>query len=164
MTESSLPASYSRFIETMGLLWEAEGLPRIAGRIFGFLALQIEPCSLDDIAAGLGVSKASVSTDARRLEHHGLVVRVGRPGDRRDYYAISPDAPVFSIAQKLERLRRFSSAIDGILDPEELPPAIRDRFANMKAYHERVVHHLEELLAELRAPQEATTRPTSAFP
>src|SRR5687767_1293747 len=81
----------ARFIERMGLFCEADGLPRIAGRIFGFLLLQPDECSLDDIADALGVSKASVSNDTRRLQQLGLLARVGRPGDRRDYYAVAPD-------------------------------------------------------------------------
>ena len=39
-------AAAQQFIERIGILWENEGLPRTAGRIFGFLFLQPEPCSL----------------------------------------------------------------------------------------------------------------------
>ena len=71
---------------------EADGLPRIAGRIFGYLLLNPGECSLEDLSSALGVSRASVSNDARRLAQMGLLERRSRPGDRRDYYSISPDA------------------------------------------------------------------------
>lgn len=29
----------TQYVERMGLIWEARGLPRIAGRILGYLAL-----------------------------------------------------------------------------------------------------------------------------
>ena len=55
------------FVGEMGLTFEADGFTRIGGRLFGHLLLADRPLSLDEIAAALRVSKASVSTDARRL-------------------------------------------------------------------------------------------------
>ena len=54
------------FVERMGLTLEGEGLPRIAGRLFGFLLVHPEAYSLDELAERLQVSKASISTNARR--------------------------------------------------------------------------------------------------
>ena len=59
------------FIERMGLALESDGLPRIAGRIFGLLLVSEDARSLDDLAAELRVSKGSVSTNARLLEQRG---------------------------------------------------------------------------------------------
>ena len=79
------------FIERMGLAAESDGLSRIAGRLFGALLLESEPRSLDDLAEQLAVSKASISTEARRLLERGVAERIGKPGDRRDYYSLTPD-------------------------------------------------------------------------
>ena len=68
----------------MGLALEADGLPRIAGRIFGLLLISEDALSLDKLASELRVSKASVSTNARMLEHRGVLEQVSRPADRRD--------------------------------------------------------------------------------
>lgn len=149
MTEQP-SAAVSRFVETMGQLWESEGLPRIAGRVFGFLTVQGEPCSLDDLAAALGVSKASVSTDARRLESLGLLQRTHRPADRRDYYAIAPDAPARVLAIKLEQLQRFDSALNDLRGIDELAPAVHARIAQFGRNHHRFVTTLRGLLAEIR--------------
>jgi DNA-binding transcriptional regulator GbsR (MarR family) len=67
------------FIDRLGDAAEADGLSPIAGRLFALLMLAPEPQSLDDLAAALGVSKASVSTDARRLLERGIVERTRRP-------------------------------------------------------------------------------------
>jgi DNA-binding transcriptional regulator GbsR (MarR family) len=40
------------FIERMGLALESDGLPRIAGRIFGLLLVSEDARSLDDLATG----------------------------------------------------------------------------------------------------------------
>ena len=81
-----LSPGVSQFVESMGLLMEKYGLPRIGGRIMGLLLLEQRLLSLDDLAELLSVSRASVSTNVRLSETAGMVERVTRPGDRRDYY------------------------------------------------------------------------------
>jgi DNA-binding transcriptional regulator GbsR (MarR family) len=82
-----------RFADEMGLLCEDAGLPRITGRLLGWL-LVCEPAhqSLADLTAALGISKASASTATRFLVHIGLVERTILPGDRRDYFRVAGDA------------------------------------------------------------------------
>jgi DNA-binding transcriptional regulator GbsR (MarR family) len=99
------------FIERLGIILEADGLPRIAGRLFGVLLLSPEPLSLDELAHRLDVSKASVSTDARLLEQRGVAERISRPGDRRDYYQMAPDLFRRSTEQRLARWRAFHEAV-----------------------------------------------------
>lgn len=99
------------FIERMGLALESDGLPRIAGRIFGLLLVSEDCRSLDELAAELRVSKASVSTNARLLEQRGVLERNSRPSDRRDYYRVPPDVFSHTMAQRLERWQRFHEAV-----------------------------------------------------
>ena len=106
-----MDAPTAQFIERMGLALEADGLPRIAGRIFGLLLVSEEARSLDDLAAELGVSKASVSTNTRLLEQRGVLEQVGRPADRRDYYRVPPDLFTHTMAQRLARWERFHEAV-----------------------------------------------------
>jgi DNA-binding transcriptional regulator GbsR (MarR family) len=101
----------AHFIETMGLALESDGLPRIAGRIFGLLLVSEDPRSLDDLAAELRVSKGSVSTNARLLEQRGVLEQVSRPADRRDYYQVPRDLFSHTMAQRLARWQRFHEAI-----------------------------------------------------
>jgi hypothetical protein len=76
----------------MGLYYERLGVPRIGGRILGLLIMARRPLTLDDMAALLRVSRASISTNARMNVAVGMVRHVSLPGDRRDYYAFSPNA------------------------------------------------------------------------
>jgi DNA-binding transcriptional regulator GbsR (MarR family) len=109
-------------VERMGLALEAEGLPRIAGRLLGFLLVHEGAFSLDDLADELQVSKASVSTNARQLERYGLVERTSAPGDRRDYYQMGPDVWEKLLArwqQKWEAMRALFTEAAASL-PEEM--------------------------------------------
>lgn len=137
------------FIERMGLAAESDGLSRIAGRLFGALLLDSEPRSLDDLAEQLAVSKASVSTEARRLLDRGVAERIGKPGDRRDYYALSPDFFAQIIRFRLSRweaLRRLVRELP--TSAPELPRVVRDRFANIEDVHAFVLARVEAALAE----------------
>lgn len=78
-------------VEEYGLLYEEMGGTRMAGRVSGWLLLCDPPVqSLTQIAEGLGVSKAAVSTAARALLQTGVVERAGEPGARGDYYRALP--------------------------------------------------------------------------
>jgi DNA-binding transcriptional regulator GbsR (MarR family) len=148
-----------QFVERVGMLTETEGLPRIAGRIYGLLLMTPGECSLDEMADSLGVSKASISTDARRLEDAGIVVRSSRPGDRRDYYAIAPDALRQSLERKLRGLRQFREILQ---DARTIPGAaeVRDRLDEWDAWYEDAVEVLT-LLLEKTARGRARKRPTT---
>ncbi|HEX8997505.1 MAG TPA: hypothetical protein VF812_15865 [Ktedonobacterales bacterium] len=84
-----LTAKQRDFIESIGVYFEYYGLPRLVGRLLGLLMLTERPLTLDDMAQALLVSRAAVSTNIRLALHNMYAVRVGIPGDRRDYYAFS---------------------------------------------------------------------------
>lgn len=101
----------AKFIEQLGLLMEADGLPRIAGRILGALLLAPEPESLDDLARQLAVSRASIRANARLLEQRRLIERVTAPGDRRGFYRTAPDLFRVSMEDRLRRWSTFHEAV-----------------------------------------------------
>jgi DNA-binding transcriptional regulator GbsR (MarR family) len=101
----------TQFTDRMGLLFEAEGQPRIAGRMFGYLLLSDDPCSLDQLADALQVCKASASTNARLLADRGVLERACRPADRHDYYHVAPDLVSRTVAERLRRWQRFTETV-----------------------------------------------------
>ncbi|HDZ73763.1 MAG TPA: MarR family transcriptional regulator [Aurantimonas coralicida] len=78
-----------RFIDQMGTHMETEGLPRIAGRLFGLMILELEPISFGDLAHRLGVSRGSISTNSRLIEAKGLIERVSMEGERQDFFRLA---------------------------------------------------------------------------
>lgn len=124
----------AQFIERMGLALESDGLPRIAGRIFGLLLVSEEARSLDDLACELKVSKGSVSTNARLLEQREVLERISRPADRRDYYRVPPDLFSHTMAQRLARWQRFHEAIDAART--SLPIRSREVLERLEEYEE----------------------------
>jgi DNA-binding transcriptional regulator GbsR (MarR family) len=145
------------FVERAGLLWENDGLPRIAGRIFGLTLLSPKPLALDEIAAALGVSQASVSNDTRLLERLGFLERVGQPGDRKDYYQSSDRSFEHVVA---ERVRRLEDLERLIADGQAVAGSGIVR-ARLDAHHSAARHvtrGLARALADLRKMRVANSR------
>ncbi|NCC62168.1 MAG: hypothetical protein EOM12_14790 [Verrucomicrobiae bacterium] len=82
----SLDSAKWEMVEAGGRTAQSFGLTRLFGQLYMFLYLSPEARSLDEIAQGLGVSKASISITCRQLESWGALRRVWKRGDRKDYY------------------------------------------------------------------------------
>ncbi len=98
-------AAAQAFIEQMGLSAEADGLPRIAGRMWGFFIIYDGSCSFAQLAERLQVSRGSISTNARMLRDLGILERVTRPGDRQDYYQLAENPFARLLLGYVERMR-----------------------------------------------------------
>lgn len=161
----------ARFVERWGIFFEDEGLPRIAGRMIGLLMLSPSPRTLDDIAETLGVSKASVSTDARRMAERGFLQRSSRPGDRRDYYAIAPDGFQRGLEQKIRSFQAMRALCE---ESRALPitsTVVHSRLDQWEDAHRAFVEAMTSLLSTWqarpasRAPQAGSDRaPASRAP
>jgi len=111
MQHDTLDAVRAEFIEKIGLIAQTEGLPRIAGRVFGLLVFDGAAIAFSDLAESLQVSRGSISSSVRLLEERGLVKRTARPGERQDYFQLA-DNPY---ATMLDRAKRsLSHARDDI--------------------------------------------------
>jgi hypothetical protein len=98
-------AGAGSFIEDFGLLLEREGMPRMAGRMLGWLLICDPPHqTAGQLAQVVGASKASVSTTMRLLMHTELVERITLPSQRRDYFRIRPNAITTLMRSTMGRL------------------------------------------------------------
>lgn len=79
------------FIEQMGMVMEASGLPRMAGRLLGALLVADPPeRTAEQLGQELKASRGAISTAAQLLEGAGMVQRLTLPGDRRYHYRTDP--------------------------------------------------------------------------
>lgn len=73
-------------VEVGGRMTQDLGLGRIVGQVLVYIYFSDGEKSLDEIGDDIGLSKAAVSIAARQLEGLGLVQRVWKKGDRKNYY------------------------------------------------------------------------------
>lgn len=121
-TDLKLAPADAEFVERVGRFFEGDAAPRTSGRMLGLLLLTADELSIDEIAEGLQVSRASVSTNARQLESWGVVERVSHLGDRRDFYRIAPELERTLLLHRVERLERVREVLASGTDT----PAARD--------------------------------------
>ncbi|WP_188409469.1 GbsR/MarR family transcriptional regulator [Agaricicola taiwanensis] len=136
----------SEFIEEMGILTQADDLPRIAGRIVGLLVIAEHPLSFSDIATSLQVSRASISTNARLLMEIGVIERVAISGDRQDYYRLAPSCHLLllrRIITRVERMREAVSAAGAALAKDK--PAVKARLDGLSQFYSATCKSLIEL-------------------
>jgi len=104
----------SAFVERAGLTFEAEGLPRMAGRILGHLMICGPPeQSIADLMDALKASNGSISTMTRYLENQGYIQRISVPGARRDYFALRSGVATEILASASASLIRLGALFEG---------------------------------------------------
>lgn len=151
------------FIEKIGLMTQAEGLPRIAGRIFGMLIYDGDVVSFGDLATKLQVSRASISSSVRILEERGLVKRVAKPGERQDFFQLAPNP----YATLLERIRKRNQSFqEEIAETIHRLPAGAGALGRLQAhadFYASLDSAIAVALSELNEPKLPTTgqRPAS---
>lgn len=128
----------TRLVERFGILADRAGMSRIAGRIIGLLLQRSSDLSLDEIAQRLSVSRASVSTEARRLLGAGIVERVGRPGDRKDYYQISPRHFLHDLEHRFASMQELVRLLDEARR-ENTDPVVVARLAQAARAHVEIM-------------------------
>lgn len=141
------------YVERWARVLESQGEPRIAGRIYAHLATADQPyLSLRELADELGVSRASVSTNTRRLISQGLLERVPVPGSRGEHYGLTRDpfGLVERIAQSVALLRDLS--LEGVaLQPGRVTPGTQSLRAMAEIYAQ-LAASLEELAPPVPQP------------
>jgi DNA-binding transcriptional regulator GbsR (MarR family) len=140
------------FIEKVGLFLQSDGVPRIAGRVFGLFLFDGETRSFGDLVAELQVSKASISTATRILEDRRLIKRVGRPGQRQDFFQLIenpyPDM-LKTLAAGLQKTRAEIDASLSEIDPQNTGAA--KRLAHYARFYGVMVAMLDAAAKDLAA-------------
>src|SRR6266851_4507444 len=111
---------------TMSSLW---GISPTMAQIHGLLYITGASLSMDDIMARLGISRGNVSMNLSKLLEWGLVKRVHKRGDRREYFeSISDVWEMFTLVANQRKRREIDPILSTLrrcrdeLAPETLGP------------------------------------------
>ena len=122
--------SVRSFIEEVGLVFEETGLPRMSGRLFGWLLIA-DPHyqSPSELAEILQASKGSISTSIKLLLQKGFIERHVIPGSRHDHFRLPEDAIHKLIKHGLEEeIKMFRTLSERGLELTKDIPADRKRW------------------------------------
>src|SRR5439155_23365312 len=115
-----------QFVELWGAMSSLWGISPTMARIHGLLYMSGAALSMDDIMERLAISRGNVSMNLSKLVEWGLVRRVHKRGDRKEYFESLADVWEMFTLVASQRKRR---EIDPILNTlrrcrEELSPEV----------------------------------------
>jgi DNA-binding transcriptional regulator GbsR (MarR family) len=115
---------------SMSALW---GISPTMAEIHGLLFITGAALSMDDIMARLEISRGNVSMNLSKLAEWGLVRRVHKRGDRRDYYESLRDVwEMFTLVAAQRKRREIDPILNTLracrerLSPEALGAGAED--------------------------------------
>ena len=94
----------SQFINAWGNLGTSWGINKAMAQIHALLLLSTEPQSAEDIMAALQISRGNANMNLRALMDWGIVTKVSKSGERREYFITGKD--VWELARQVSKERR----------------------------------------------------------
>lgn len=106
------------FVERFALILTDAGMERMAARVFSYvLAEDSDRYTAAELADGLGVSRAAISTATRSLVQAGLLGKGREPGSRVDHFRVYDDDVWAAITdQRMPILERYLEIVDEGVD------------------------------------------------
>ena len=120
----------------MSGLW---GISPTMAEVHGLLYITGAALSMDDIMARLDISRGNASMNLNKLVEWGLVRRVHKRGDRRDYYESLSDVwEIFTLIAAQRKRREVDPVLNTLRQcKEQLAPEVLGDEADTPAAQER---------------------------
>lgn len=99
-----LPEAKQKFIQTWGAFGSTWGINKTMAQIHALLLVAEEPLSTEDIMKDLGVSRGNVNMNVRELMSWGIVHKVLKYGERKEFFVAEKD--IYKTAVKIVKERR----------------------------------------------------------
>ncbi len=94
----------SKFIQAWGTLGSAWGINKAMGQIHALLLISEEALSTEEIMEELQISRGNANMNIRGLIDWGIVNKVYKPGERKEYFTAGKD--ILELARQVSRERR----------------------------------------------------------
>lgn len=99
-----LKEAKEKFISTWGTLGANWGINRTMAQLQALLLVSSEPLSAEEIMDELNISRGNANMNLRALIDWGLVHRVHKPGERKEYFKAEKD--MWKVAKQVAKERR----------------------------------------------------------
>ncbi len=148
-----LDANVCQFVEHWGVMARSWGINASMGELFALLYLTGSDWTADDLRERLRVSRGNVSMNLRELLAWGVVRKVHRQGERREFYRAETD--VWTLFRRIltERKRRELEptliVLDQVAEVAKLDASatsLHNRVDSLRQFFLRIDRLAEELL------------------
>ena len=99
-----LPEAKAQFIQAWGSLGAQWGINRTMAQVHALLLIMPEPLSADEIMEELQISRGNANMNIRELINWGIVEKVLKPGDRKEYFLAEKD--IWKVAMRIMKERK----------------------------------------------------------
>lgn len=118
-----LREAHDRFIASWGRMGSAWGISRTMAEVHALLYVTGEPMNTDEIMDRLAISRGNVSMSVRALLEWGVIQKVHKRGDRKDYFHAEQDVWTMLRAIARERIKReVDPMLESLGEIRELTP------------------------------------------
>lgn len=140
----------NQFVEEFGIYFERQQMPRMAGRILGWLLVCTPPHqAAEELMSALSASRGTVSTMTRLLINLGFVEKVGIPGERKDFFRLRPGVWETLFAARMGEITYLRKlAESGLESMAQDQAADRQRLNEMRLLYQYMEQETPRLIAE----------------
>lgn len=136
-TSDPLAVAHMKFVHSWGALGSSWGVNRTMAMIHALLLVSDASMSTDEVMAELEVSRGNANTNLRELVGWGLVRRVVRKGERREYFEAEKDVwSIFCIVARERKRREIDPALALLESCREQTKGLRTKRA--RAFHRQL--------------------------
>jgi DNA-binding transcriptional regulator GbsR (MarR family) len=151
-TSEGLREARDRFITLWGQMGTYWGIPRTMAQVHALLFITGRPMCTDDVIEGLTISRGNASMTLRALVDWGIVSRVHRRGDRKEYFQAEQDVwKMFRTILEQRKKREIDPLLEALEACRQSTGSRRGRkldpgAAEAEAHNERI----DELIGFMR--------------
>src|SRR6188768_1802956 len=114
-TEQQLHTAQDLFIRRWGEMGQTWGINRTMAEIHALLYITAQPLCTDDVMERLNISRGNASMSLRALVDWGIIRRLHRRGERREYFESLSDVwEIFSIIAAERKRREMDPVLETI--------------------------------------------------
>lgn len=112
----NLTEAKQQFIQSWGVFGSSWGINRTMAQIHALLLIAPEAMNADEIMEELQISRGNANMNIRELMNWGIVEKVLKPGDRKEYFWAEKD--IWKVAMRImkERKKRELDPIIGVME------------------------------------------------
>ncbi len=144
--DTRLRQARDEFIARWGSLGSTWGISRAMSQIHALLLVSPEALSTDEVMDVLHMSRGSANTNLRELTAWGLITKINRKGDRRDYFEAEKDVwRIFCIIARERKRREIDPTIKVLQQCAEAAKGVKGNEA--RQFYQQI-HALEEFVSQ----------------
>ncbi len=144
-----LHEAQNSFVAAWGQMGSNWGIPRTMAEVHALLYIVGEPFCTDDIMVRLQISRGSASTSIRALLDWGVVKRVHKRGDRKEYFIAEQDVwTMFRTIMRERKRREIDPVLLALHTCRDLTQELQDEQPKRKRKHKHKTTELQGDIAD----------------